>query len=83
MLKAKHNKQRSSNGLSYRWRRTKLRDRMDPEQKQEEKKECLTGYVITTTEGGTDWTNQTIKCAEKGKTSANNSWESPELPGNA
>jgi hypothetical protein len=57
------------------------RETMDPEEKQEEKNTCLTGNV-TTTEGGTDGTNQTIKCAEKGKTSANNRWKTPELPGN-
>jgi hypothetical protein len=60
-------------------RRTKPRDRMNPEEKQEEKNKCLAGNV-TTTEGGTDGTNQPIECAEKGKTNTNNSWKSPELP---
>jgi hypothetical protein len=50
---------------------------MDPEEKQEEKKECLTGNVVTTTEGGSGRTIQTIERAEKGKTSANNSRKSP------
>jgi hypothetical protein len=54
---------------------------MDPEEKQEEKKNCLAGNV-TTTKGGTDGTNQTTERAEKGKTSANNNWKIPELPGN-
>jgi hypothetical protein len=54
---------------------------MDPEGKQEEKKKCVTGNV-TTTKGGIDGRNQTTERVEKGKTSANNSWKSPELPGN-
>jgi hypothetical protein len=54
---------------------------MDPEEKQEEKKKCLIGNV-TTTKCGTDGRNQTTDRAEKGKTSANNSWRSPELLGN-
>jgi hypothetical protein len=55
---------------------------MDPEEKQEEKKECLTRNVLTTTEDGSDGTSQAIERAEKGKTSANNSLKCPELPGN-
>jgi hypothetical protein len=50
--------------------------------KNREKNECLTGNVITKTEAETDGTSQPIEHADKGKTSANNSWKSPELPGN-
>jgi hypothetical protein len=49
--------------------------------KKNKKTNCLTGNV-TATEGETDGTNPTIERAEKAKTSANNSWNSPELPGN-
>jgi hypothetical protein len=62
--KAKYTKQKPSSGISYR-RRTKLRDRMDPEEKQEEQNECLTANVVMTREGRTDGTNQTIERAEK------------------
>jgi hypothetical protein len=49
--------------------------------KKNEKEKCLTRNV-TTVKDGTEGTNQTTKRAEKGKTSANNSWKSPELPRN-
>jgi hypothetical protein len=49
--------------------------------KKNKKNECLTRNVATT-EGGTDGTNQIIKRAEKGKTSADKSSKSPELQGN-
>jgi hypothetical protein len=54
---------------------------MDPEVKQEKKNKCLTSNV-TTTAGRIDGTNLTIKHAEKGQTSANNSQKCPEIPGN-